>query len=66
MHIINNNKFLVNFEIIVLQVGLDVSQNPKAIIGKKKDASTPCKILVCKSENGDNIVVNYCIPLGNT
>jgi hypothetical protein len=48
-------------------VGLDVFQNPEVIIVKKnEDGSVPCKILVHKIENGNNIVINFCIPLGNT
>jgi hypothetical protein len=50
----------------ILQVGLDVSQNLKVVIIKKKDGSILCNILVCKSENGDNVIINFYIPLGNT
>lgn len=33
---------------------------------KKKDGTIPCKIFFHKSKNGDNIVVNFCIPLKNS
>ncbi len=65
VHIINNNKLWVNFEVIVFQIGLDVSQNPKVVI-VKKDGFILCNIFVRKSENGGNVVINSCIPLGNT
>jgi hypothetical protein len=66
VHTIDDYKFRVNFEIIVFHVGLDVYQNLEVVIVKKDDATIPYKILVCKSENGGNIVVNFCIPLGNS
>ncbi len=66
VHTIDDYKLRVNFEVIVLHVGLDVSQNLEVVIVKKEDATIPYKILVYKSENGGNIVVNFCIPLGNS
>jgi len=66
MHIVDNHKLQVNFEVVILQVGLDVFQNTKVIIIKKEDTTIPCKILVYEFGNGCNIVVNFCIPLGNT
>jgi hypothetical protein len=65
MHIVDDYKLIVNFEIIVLHVRLDVFQNPEVVIVKKEDTTIPYKILVCKSKNGGNIIVNFCIPLGN-
>jgi hypothetical protein len=65
VHAVDNSKLRVNFEVIVLQVGLDISQNMEVIIIKQEDKSIPCKIHVYKTKNGNNIVVHSCIPLGN-
>jgi hypothetical protein len=56
----------MNFEVIVLHVGLDVFQNSEMVIIIKEDGSILCKIFVCKTKNGDNIVVHSYIPLGNS
>jgi hypothetical protein len=39
VHAIDNNKLRVNFEAIVLQVGLDISQNMEVIMIKQEDKS---------------------------
>jgi hypothetical protein len=65
VHIVDDYKHGVNFEVIVLQVGLDVFQDLEVIIIKQEDRSIPCKIFVYKTKNGNNIVVHSCIPLGN-
>jgi hypothetical protein len=36
VHTLEDNKLRINFEVIVLQVGLDLSQNLKVIIVKKR------------------------------
>jgi hypothetical protein len=65
VHAIDNSKLRVNFEVIVLQVGLDISQNMEVVMLKQEDKSIPCKIHVYKTKNGNNIVVHSCIPFGN-
>jgi hypothetical protein len=50
--LVRDCKLWMNFELIVFQVGFDVSKNPEVIIIKKKDETIPCKILVRKSKNG--------------
>jgi hypothetical protein len=56
--VIDNSKFQVNFEVIVLQVGLGIFQNMEVVIIKQEDKSIPCKIHVYKTKNGNNIVVH--------
>ncbi len=51
VHIIDNNKLQVKFEVIILHVGLDVFQNREVIIVKEEDGSIPYKMLVHKFEN---------------
>jgi hypothetical protein len=65
MHFVNDCKFQMNFEVVVLEIGLDVSQNSKVVIVKKYDTTIPRDIQVRKSENGCNIVFNSCIPFWN-
>jgi len=66
VHTVDNYKLWMNFELIVLQVQLDVFQNPKVVIIKKEGGTIPCKIIVRKSKNGDNIIVNFCTLLGDS
>jgi hypothetical protein len=65
VQIVHDFKLPMYFEVIVLHVGLDVSQNVEVIIIEQEDESIPCKILVCKIEYGNNIVFHSCIPLGD-
>jgi hypothetical protein len=55
----------MNFEVIVFHVGFDISQNMEVVIIKQEEKSIPCKIPIYKTKNGNNIVVHFCIPLGN-
>ncbi len=56
VQIVDDCKLRVNFEVIVLQIGFDVSQNAEVIIIKQENGSILCKILVYKTKNGDNIL----------
>jgi hypothetical protein len=66
MHFVDDYKFRMNIEVIIIQIGLDVSQNLEVVIVKKQDATNPHKIQIYKSENGHNAVFKSCIPFWNT
>jgi hypothetical protein len=65
VHAINDSKLRMGFEVIVFQVGLDISHNMEVDIIKQEDKSIPCKILVYKTKNGNNVIVHSYIPHGN-